>query len=420
MRFKTCLSTGLLLCAMATATAASVASTPECEPNIISVHCGKTPSSVWHQQALWVVFVQNEHIYLVRSTDNGQSYSKPVVVNAKPETIEANGENRPKIAITDQAVLVSWTQKTNGPFTGDIRLARSEDKGKSFQPPKTINDDGNIISHRFDNLLAYPDGTVYVTWLDKRNKWRAEAKGKNYPGSGLFVASSTDHGKTFSKNFAVADNSCECCRIAVAPAAAKDLAIFWRHIYPSSKQGGSSRDHGFALVSAEGDIIGLTRATVDEWQINACPHHGPAMAAAANGTFHLAWFTNGEQRQGIFYGRFNPEKKIAEYITLMDASAGAGHPQVAELNGTVYFAWKLFDGKRTQIGLRTSNNSGKTWTAPRVLAVTEGPSDQPLLVKAGDAMILAWHTQNEGFRLIQIDAKASTVKASNSEAGRKE
>lgn len=398
-----------LLISLCPPTSAATETALQCTEASIVVDCGKTPSAIWYNGILWVVFAHREHLYVVHSRDKGQHYSVPVRVNSAPETIETNGENRPKIALTDKAVIISWTRKTEGSYTGDIRFSRSTDGGKTFAQPKTMNDDGQLASHRFDSLIASPSGIVYLTWLDKRNKLKARERGKAYPGSAVYYTVSTDHGKTFSENFPVADNSCECCRIAVAPAENDRLAIFWRHIYPES-----TRDHAFAIVTPEGKIASRERATFDDWQIDACPHHGPDMGATTGG-YHLAWFSNGKQQRGILYGFYDVKEHSARQVTSMDASAGASHPQVVQFGDKVYFAWKLFDGEQTRIQLATSNDSGKSWSDSRTLAVTRGASDHPFLLASEDNVYLTWHTQNEGFRVIIAEASTDDIAEASSD-----
>ena len=45
----------------------------------------------------------------------------------------------------------------------------------------------------------------------------------------------------------------------------------------------------------------MYRVAEDKWNIDACPHHGPAIAISAGGAYHVAWFTEGDARQGLFY-----------------------------------------------------------------------------------------------------------------------
>ena len=93
----------------------SVASSANCDEldggnKLASIHCGEAPSAMLTPEGeLWAAFVQDEHVYVTRSADYGNSFSQPVRVNPVAENIEFNGENRPKIIVEDQNVFLSWT-----------------------------------------------------------------------------------------------------------------------------------------------------------------------------------------------------------------------------------------------------------------------------------------------------------------------
>ena len=135
---------------------------------------------------------QGEHVLLYRSADEGRSWSAPVVVNAQPEPISADGENRPKIAYTqDGAVLVSWTRPLGKPFSAAIRLARSED-GLHFSAPITVHHDSAAITHRFESMIVADDGRVVLAWIDKRDLELAKVEKRPYRGAAIYAATSHD------------------------------------------------------------------------------------------------------------------------------------------------------------------------------------------------------------------------------------
>ena len=370
----------------------------------ISVHCGHTPSAHYDSaDRLWVAFAQNSHVYVVNSVDQGKTFSTPVRVNESPENIETNGENRPKI-LTDndgQLVYVSWTEKTEGQHTGDIRFSRSTDGGRNFEAVRTINDDGLLTSHRFDSLFLAPSGDLYLTWLDKRELEYAAQRGEDYTGSGVFYTVSDDQGRTFADNRKIADHSCECCRIAVAPYGDDGMALMWRHVFD-----GTTRDHAIAGVGPEGVRTEFSRATVDEWQIDACPHHGPSMAQGhledGESVYHMTWFSAGDRHKGIYYGRHALGSGDTHMVRQIDGSAGASHPQVAEWQGVQHLVWKLFDGMETRILWIYSHDDGASWSEPQMLARTTNASDHPLLVSGPDGLQLSWHSRNEGYQVMAL------------------
>jgi len=368
------------------------------------VHCGETPSATFDAQGrLWVVYARNDHAWVTVSGDRGDSFSPPVQVNEEPEAIEVNGENRPKIVVDGDHVYVSWTRETEGMFTGNIRFTRSTDGGRHFEEPVTVNDDGLLTSHRFESLFLSDSGLLYITWLDKRELERAADAGEDYRGSAVFYAVSRDRGASFSVNHKVADHSCECCRIAVAPHGEEGVALMWRHIYDES-----TRDHAIATIGPGGNTAYQSRASHDDWRIEACPHHGPDMAQASlsagqdSAAYHLAWFANGDSRRGILYGRHEIGTGRTTRVHEVDTAAGAAHPQVLEYQGQVYLVWKHFDGERMELRMIRSSDQGRSWSDHSVLASTSGGSDHPLLIEGPDGPLVAWHTRPGGYRLLSI------------------
>jgi hypothetical protein len=374
---------------------ASELSPVDCEREPSSVDCGSAYSATIDELGrLWISYVRNEHVYVSRSDDKGRNFSVPVKVNRIAEDAEHNGENRPKIIVTSNSeVLLSWTLKTSNRYTGEIRFARSSDGGKTFSEPKTINDDGLSIGHRFDSMFLTKSGHLYLAWIDKRELHASTQVGSNYPGAAIYYAVSDDYGRSFSPNYPASSNNCECCRIAMAPSGEDGVAILWRQIYEEE-----IRDHAFAILRPEGNVSFSGRASFDDWYINACPHHGPAMEiAASENEYHMAWFSNGNINQGIYYARYNPLTGSSDATMQVDGMAGAGHPDIKEFDGKLYLVWKGFDGKATALNLIVSNDDGQTWSAAQTLHSTELASDYPLLVRDKGALFLSWHSDEFGY-----------------------
>ncbi|MDX1491054.1 MAG: sialidase family protein [Pseudohongiellaceae bacterium] len=369
---------------------------------VVSIHCGGAPSAfVADDGVVWTAFVQNQHVYVSQSQDMGKSFGEPLKVNAEPENIEFNGENRPKIIVSDSGViLLSWTTKTSSNFTGLIRFSRSINDGKTFSTPRTINDDGLHTGHRFDSLYLTESGNLYLTWIDKRDMVASEKLGEDYVGAGIYYTVSQDLGESFSPNYRVSHNSCECCRIAMAPHGRDEVAIVWRQIYDEH-----IRDHSFAILGVAGQVNAKARATVDDWHIDACPHHGPAMIEAAQGDgdeYHLAWFSNGNIHSGIHYGLYDARTETMRQIMKVDGTPGAGHPHMARVGDRIYMVWKGFDGQQTLLQLMSSDDEGETWSEPDTLYTTGRASDHPLLVSSEQGVYLSWLSDEYGYRFEEV------------------
>lgn len=340
--------------------------------------------------ALYAVSKEGQHVLLHRSNDAGASWQAPVVVNREPEAISAEGENRPKLAFApDGGALVSWTRPLAKPYTGEIRFARADD-GRNFGPPVTVHRDRQEITHRFETLTVTGRGEVLLVWIDKRDLVAAQAAERDYRGAAVYAAVSDDGGRTFRPEVKVADHSCECCRIAVADDVDGRPLLMWRHVFEPNE-----RDHALAKLGPDGrPIAGPMRVTFDRWRIDACPHHGPSLAVAPDGTRHAVWFNERDGEGRVFYGRLAGGRVEGQRAI---GGERAAHGDIAVSGTRIATVWKEFDGERTRLRGELSDDGGKHFRAIDV-AATDGASDQPRVLRRGDALFVFWRTEREGMK----------------------
>lgn len=345
---------------------------------------------------LLVAAKQGEHIMLYRSQDQGQSWSAPAAVNALPEAISADGENRPKLAFSaDGGLLVSWTRPLGKPYSGAIRLARADD-GRNFSPPLTVHKDPAEITHRFESLLTTPDNKVILAWIDKRDLEAAKTSKAAYRGAAIYSAVSNDGGRSFQPERKLADHSCECCRIASALDRDGTPLFMWRHVFAPNE-----RDHALLRFTAEGASQRVQRATFDRWKVDGCPHHGPSLTVDAAGLRHAVWFNQKDGAGRVFYGRLLPGDEIRVEGQRVIGGLRAAHADLAAAGGKLLIAWKEFDGERTQLRGLVSTDGGEKFSE-LALASTDGASDQVRVIRQQEKLYVFWRTEKEGFRLFPL------------------
>jgi hypothetical protein len=172
--------------------------------------------------------------------------------------------------------------------------------------------------------------------------------------------------------------------------------LLFRDILP-----GGVRDHSLARLAEAG--VEVRRASVDEWKIEACPHHGPALAVDAGGTYHLAWFTAGSRAQGLLYANTRDQGRTFSTPFSFGSAERSSHPAVLSVGQHVYLAWKeSLPAGGYAARVLYSRDGGQRWSAPRDLARTDGGSDHPLLVARGAVGLLSWFTEREGYRLLPL------------------
>ncbi|HZF80534.1 MAG TPA: sialidase family protein, partial [Rubrivivax sp.] len=268
---------------------------------------------------LWLVGLNDQQrLFVQTSSDDGKTWKEPRTLDTGQDRIAADGENRPKLVFGPAGrAVITYTEPMSKPYSGQIRMLRSDDGGATFSAPFTVHQDRQLITHRFESVAFDARGTLHTLWVDKRDLealmsqsasapaqpaatgagQRAARPKVDYRGAAIYRNESTDGGKTFGPDIKVADHSCECCRIALAPSPDGSLAAMWRHVFAPNQ-----RDHAFAILKAPRPTEPV-RATFDRWAIDACPHHGPGLAPARGGGYHAVWFGERGGQGRVRYGR---------------------------------------------------------------------------------------------------------------------
>lgn len=385
---------------------------------------------------LWVVALDaQQRLFVQTSTDEGRQWSAPRTLDTGSDRIAADGENRPKLAFGPRGqAVITYTEPLARPYTGQIRMLRSDDGGRSFSAPFTVHQDRQLITHRFESVAFDGQGTLHTVWVDKRDLeaqsrraapdtpaaatasaaasaaasapmahashaasggmgGRRQRAASDYRGAAIYHNESRDGGLTFGPDTKLADHSCECCRIALAPAPDGSLVALWRHVFAPNQ-----RDHGFAPLAAAAPAEPV-RATLDRWAIDACPHHGPGLAPAAGGGWHAVWFGERAGEPRVRYGRLKPDgSPDGEAQPLPDERAE--HAAVISAGRNLAIAWRSFDGQATHWRAWLSHDDGRSF-ALRELGRTTDENDHPLLASREGRIYALWRT-TQGVRVERI------------------
>ena len=104
------------------------------------------------------------------SHDGGDTFGAPVTVSSPKSGVSAGGENGPSLYAKGMNVYALWQQRTgNGPAV--IALARSTNMGASFEPPVIVSDKpaSDTSFSGFASMGVAPNGDIYAVWLDGRD-----------------------------------------------------------------------------------------------------------------------------------------------------------------------------------------------------------------------------------------------------------
>jgi hypothetical protein len=373
------------------------ASEAACDETILRCASKVTPAFS-PDGTLWLAWMAGGHVSVARSNDAGHSFSTPVQVTREKLNLDWGPDARPNIVVDRKGgIALAFSIFRDKAFNGQVLYTRSADGGKSFAELRPIT--ANNESQRFEALGLDADGSLFAAWLDKRNRVPAQQRGEKYEGAGLFFASSNDGGVTYSEARLAQDNTCECCRLGLAFAGPGRPVIVFRNIFE-----GGVRDHAIVTFSDPATPGEVHRISRDDWQIAACPHHGPSLSISAAGTYHVAWYTNGKVRKGLFYARSRDGgTTFSEPLPIGRPDRNPTRPYVIAGPGEAAMVWKEFDGEKTTVNLMTSRDDGATWSPAKTIASTTDTSDHPLLVSDGRRSYLSWMTKADGYRIQPIE-----------------
>lgn len=333
---------------------------------------------------LWRVSAGKEHVFVDYSEDEGRHFSPPVEVNPNPQPIRATSEDRPGIAIDETGRIMVVYAAASAAIPWSVYYSFSSDGGRRFSAPQPIAPNS---AKTYQVRLGAAGNTFHLLWH------QGEASGSTGTSLHWAVLSDLQHPP---QSRTIADRQCECCRIALAFDPNHQPVLLTRFVFP-----GVIRDHGLIFPAALGQAR-VHRVSFDDWQLQACPEHGPALAISPEGRLHLVWFTLGRSRKGLFYAHSDDRgRTVSDPMAVGNPGALAGHPDVLAKGSRVVLVWQEFDGQKIQVKAIQSQDRGENWSSPQLLATSKGAADYPFLLARGDAIYLSWNTEAD-YRLISI------------------
>ena len=327
-------------------------------------------------------------VMFARFDSEGAASGSPVMVNQQAGVATAWRGDPPSVAVADKSVYVLWTARVevNGQKGTDLYLSVSHDQGKSFAPAVKVNDDKLPGAHGMHSLAVAGDGKIYAAWLDERNvatpKPSKHAGGHHMESNReIFVAYSTDGGKTFSANQKVAENVCPCCKTALAVAADGTLYASWRQVLPGNFR------HIAVASSTDGGANFSTPVIVsdDKWVLLGCPVSGPSLSIGANGTLRVVWYAAGDS-SGLYFAETRDKGRTFSPRSLLAQETVKGTPALAGTTDRAVAIWQGSLGQQPETKIFEIGGAG---TAVSVAANAELPSG----VLAKDKLFVAYITK---------------------------
>jgi hypothetical protein len=223
--------------------------------------------------------------FYVQSRDAGKTFSKPVQLNQRANTVTAAMERGARIAVGKDGVLhVIWLgfyKKGGGAW-----YTRSTDGGKSFEPERALQEP----DYGLDNatLAADANGNVVVLWTGGFPG--AVRDPESDTAAPMVLVRSTDNGKTFTKNELLKSNhpasahACGCCRLEAHLGGDGRLYVGFRGGYKGL------RDPWLLIGSMTDNDFKCQAIHEDRWKFG-CPMQGMPVRVDAKGRVLFSWMS---------------------------------------------------------------------------------------------------------------------------------
>ncbi len=269
-------------------------------------------------------------IFYVRSTDGGQNFSPPLRVNSQPNSAIATGTIRgAQLAIgKDHRVHVAWNgsevAQPQGPEGTPMLYTRLNDAATAFEPQRNLITWAGGLDGG-GTLAADDKGDVYVAW-------HAAPAGKDETERAVYLARSTDDGRTFERERKInvqPTGACGCCQMRAFVDGKGALYVLYR------AAGNSVNRDSMLLVSTDKGTK-FQSALLDKWYLNACPMSSYSMTQSPKAIL-AAW----ETKEQVYMSAIPTAttQKLA-LIAAPGAAKARKHPVVlANRDGKVLFAW---------------------------------------------------------------------------------
>ncbi|MFL6351445.1 MAG: sialidase family protein [Bryobacteraceae bacterium] len=272
----------------------------------------------------------------VRKAPGDAQFSDPIRVNDQAGSAVALGTVRgAHLAVGKSGrIHVAW----NGSGKAEPKVAensapmlytRLRDGRQGFEKQRNVmqittglDGGGTVAADRF--------GNVYVAWHAQGQKNGNAQKGEIYRR--VWLARSTDDGRTFEAEIAVSPNmtgACGCCGMGA-------LADKKGHVYLSYRAAREFVHRDMYLLASRDRGKSFQAVQLQPWQTSACPMSTTSLSDA-NGRVVVCWETEGQ----VYFTFVDGTRGLIEKpIPAPGHGSNRKHPAVAMIGaGTVLLAW---------------------------------------------------------------------------------
>lgn len=311
---------------------------------------GLQPQAVSQDGVLHLIYFKGDarggDLYYVRSSNDGATFSEPLRVNSQRESAVAAGTIRGgQITLGREGLVhVVWNGSSKAQPRGPLNPELAADNPHNGLPMlySRLGPDGqfkpqrNLMQKTFaldggGSVTADADGNVYVAWHAS-----TEGSAKGEEGRVVWLAKSTDDGRTFGEEtpaFEESTGACGCCGMQVFADSAGTL----RALYRSARE---TVHRDIYLLSSQDQGNTFASEQIEPWEIGACPMSSMSFCEGPAGVLG-AWETAGQ----VSFTRLDGADPLAAKTSAPGPAGNRKHPRLAQNErGEVLLVWAVVQG----------------------------------------------------------------------------
>lgn len=269
-------------------------------------------------------------VFYVRQGPSEETYSKPIQVNTRPRSAMAAGTIRgAQLAVGKRGrVHVAWNghaPRKGAWMEAPMLYTRLNDAGTAFEPERDVITSARGLDGG-GSVTADEQGNVFVFWhAPQPGSTNGEA------GRAVFVARSTDEGRTFAPETRASPRptgACGCCGMKAFADGQGNVFALYRAAFEKV-----NRDETL-LVSRNGGAD-FAVAWTHPWKAVTCPMSSAFFSATKAGVL-AAWETEGR----IYFATVSPGSPAVSEPRTPPGVARRKHPvAVGNRLGEILVAW---------------------------------------------------------------------------------
>ena len=292
------------------------------------------------------------------------------------------------IGLNDGSLAAHWLVKSGrGTYAYDVNIAMSNDGGKTWTKPLVPHLDQTQTEHGFVSLVPLRDGRLGAIWVDGRNTKDMKAEhdeDKPLSANMTLRYAAIDASGKISDEVELDDRICECCQTSATLTSEGVLAVY------RDRSHNEVRDI-YSVRHANGAWVKPQAVHADNWELNACPVNGPAIAALGRNVA-VAWYTGAGGKQTVKLAFSADGGETFGAPIKIDEGETQGRVDVVLLpDGSALVCWLSGNAEGGAINVRRVQANG-TLGPPAVIAKTDisRSSGFPRMALSGNEVHFAW------------------------------